>query len=95
MLEQLVSTPSLLRVLDETLVDEVLESAGPAGMERRRILLHDVHDDAMLRLADVRRVSIGQLHRKDAVTPDVNARAVSSFSLDQFWSHPAHSSYLG
>lgn len=82
MFEQLVRIPSLFRVLDETLVDEVLERGGPARVERWWILLDDVHDDAVLRLANVRRVTIGQLHGKDTETPDVNTCAVPPFSLD-------------
>ena len=67
MLQQLISTPSLCRVLDERLIDEILEHARPALFKRRWAPLNDVHDDTMLGLTYIGRVAIGELHCEDAV----------------------------
>ena len=81
-LKQLIGTPSLLRVLDQGLIDEVLEDFGPAFLERWRAALHDVHDDTVLRLADVGRIAVGQLHREDTIRPDVYFGIIASLTFD-------------
>ena len=48
----------------------------------------------MLRLADVRRVAVCELHREDSETPNVDFSVVAPFALDQLWSHPADCSHL-
>ena len=89
--EQLVGTPSLLWILDQTLVDEVLEDRGPTFLERRRAALDDIHNDAMLGFTDIRRVTVCELHGEDSVAPNVDLGVVASFTLDQLGCHPADS----
>ena len=90
-LQKLVCAPALLWVLDKTLVYKVLEDGGPALFKRRRIFLNDVHDNSVLRLADIRGVAICNLHREDTETPNINLCVVPSFTLNKLRSHPANS----
>ena len=89
MLQQLISTPSLLRVLEQTLINKVLEGLGPSFLERRWVSLHDVHDDTVLGFADVGRVAIRQLHREDAIRPNIYLSVIASLTFDKFGRHPA------
>ena len=91
MLEQLVSTPSLFWILDQTLVDEILEDRGPAFLKRRRAALDNIHNDTVLGFADIGRVTVCELHGEDSVTPNVDLGVVASFTLDQLGCHPADS----
>ena len=91
MFEQLVGTPSLLWILDQTLVDEVLEDRGPAFLERWWAALDDIHNDAMLGFTDIGRVTVCELHGEDSVAPNVDLGVVASFTLDQLGRHPADS----
>ena len=89
MLEQLVSTPSLLWILDQTLVDEILEDRGPAFLKRRWAALDNIHNDTVLGLADIGRVTVCELHGENSVAPNVDLGVVSSFTLNQLGCHPA------
>jgi len=94
-LQELVCAPPLLRVLEEALCDEVLEDGGPALFDRGWGFLDDVHDHTVLRLADVGRVAISQLHCEDSETPDVDLGVVPSFTFNKLRGHPADSANLG
>ena len=89
MFKQLISTPSLLRVLEQTLINKVLEGLGPSFLERRWVPLHDVHDDTVLWFADVGRVAVRQLHREDAIRPNIYLSVVASLTFDELGRHPA------
>ena len=82
MFEQLISTPSLLRILDQTLVDEVLEDGGPAFFEGWWAALDNIHNDAMLWFTDIGRVTISELHGENSKAPNVHLRIVPSFTLN-------------
>ena len=88
-LEQLVGTPSLFWILDQTLVDEILEDRGPAFLERRRAALDNIHNDTVLGFADIGRVTVCELHGENSVAPNVDLGVVSSFALNQLGCHPA------
>lgn len=48
----------------------------------------------MLRLTDIGRVTVGELHGENAKAPDVDPGAVPSLTLDQLGCHPADSADL-
>ena len=89
MFKQLISTPSLLRVLEQTLINKVLEGLSPSFLERRWVSLHDVHDDTVLWFTDVGRVAVRQLHREDAIRPNIYLSVVASLTFDKLGRHPA------
>ena len=90
MLQKLVGIPALRWILDQAFINEVLVEGRPAGLERRWVLLEDVHDDAMLRLVDVGRVSVSQLDGEDSEAPNIDLCVVAALALDQLGCHPAH-----
>jgi len=45
-------------------------------------------------LRNVRRLTLGKFNGKDAKGPNVNLVCVLLTTLNQLWSHPAHSAYL-
>ena len=61
MLEQLGGTWSPLGVLDQTFGHETLEERAPLARDGRCLTLDDVHDNLMLTLFDIGRISISQL----------------------------------
>ena len=88
-LQQLICTWSLLWVLGQALRYEVLKLSRPLLLDRWWFVLQNVDNNATLRLIDVGWVAIGQLHGKDAITPNVDLRVVASLSLDELGGHPA------
>ena len=94
MLKKGLSRGPLLRVLDQALPDEVLELSGPSTINWRRRLFDYIKDYSVLWLIDIGRIAISHLHGEDPQAPNINTRLVSSLSLDQFGSHPAHSTDL-
>ena len=88
-LQQFICTWSLLWVLGQALRYEVLKLSRPLLLDRWWFVLQNVDNNATLRLIDVGWVAIGQLHGKDAITPNVDLRIVASLSLDELRSHPA------
>ena len=89
-LEELFGRWSFVRVLGETLGDEVLERVRPSTADRRWALLDDIQNYPMLGLIDIGRVTVCHLHCEDAQTPDVDTSLISSFSFNKLWRHPAH-----
>ena len=93
-LEQFICAWSLLGVLGQALWHKVLELSRPFLLNRRWLVLQNIDDDTTLRLVDIRRVAVGQLHCEYAETPDVYFCIVASLSFNQFWSHPTDCAYF-
>lgn len=89
MLQQLRGRRSLLRVLRQAQRNKGLKFFGPAGVDTRRFLLHDVEDHTTLGFADVGRVAVRHLHRENAKRPDVHLCSVLALAANQLWGHPA------
>ena len=91
-MEEHVSSPALLNVFVEALVDEVLELRRPLLADSRHLSVDDIVKDPMLMLAYPGRVSLSQFICKDAERPNVNFDVVRPSKLNHLRSHPTRCS---
>ena len=92
-LEQLGGTWPQIWILGQAVGHKPLEERAPLAFDRWRLQLNDIHDNLMLTLFDIGRVSIGHLVCEDTKGPDVNLAVIAFLSLDQLRGHPAHSAH--
>ena len=95
MLEELCSICSLFGVFVEAMADKILENRGPFRvLKLGSVLCHNQIQYFLLRLTDIRRLTVGKFKSKNTEGPDVNLDIIRCFSTNQFWGHPANSSHL-
>ena len=91
-LKELSGICSLLGVLVEAVAHEVLENWRPLRvLELRRVLCHYQIQYFLLRLTDVRGLTVGEFKGENTEGPDVYLDVVRCFTANQFRGHPADS----
>jgi hypothetical protein len=90
MVQQFLSVCSLFRVFVEATRHEVLKGGGPFTiLQPRSFLGYDKVKDLLLRLTNIRGLTVSKLESEDTEAPDVNLDVILGFTSDELGSHPA------
>ena len=93
--QELLEAPSLSRILDEALLNEVSESIRPLGWNPWHLLIDDLIEKQVdvLSVCSVRWLACCKLKSKAAVRPNVNFFGIGHTFCD-FRRHPRRSAFL-
>ena len=85
--------PSLLWVLDQALVNEVLEDSRPFRVDSGWIFSRNFILHLILTISEIGRFSIGKLEAENSQSPDIHLFIIAFLRFNHLWSHRPDSTH--